>query len=440
VLPQEIIRVKRDGDVLADEQIAEFVAGITSGTVAEAQAAAFAMAVYLKGMTVTETVALTRAMTASGVQLAWDLDGPVLDKHSTGGVGDTVSLVLAPMVAACGGFVPMISGRGLGHTGGTYDKFESIPGYRATPTMSEFKRVVKRVGCAIIGQTVDLAPADKRLYAIRDVTATVESIPLITASILSKKLAAGLDALVMDVKVGNGAFMSNVNDATALAESICGVASGAGMPTTALVTDMSQPLASTAGNALEMEYAIRYLTGDAREERFHEVVVALGAEMLVLGKLARTVAAARTMLQACLDSGEATERFSRMVRALGGPPNLVADPWQHLERADVELAVYPARAGVVTQIDTRRVGLAVVTLGGGRSRPQDAVDHAVGLTQLAALGDHVAADRPVAVVHARTAAAASAAAVDVRTAYRIGRRVPVVPPMVVHRVARQKKR
>jgi thymidine phosphorylase len=440
VLPQEIIRVKRDGDVLADEQIAEFVAGITSGAVAEAQAAAFAMAVYLQGMTVAETVALTRAMTASGVQLAWGLDGPVLDKHSTGGVGDTVSLVLAPMVAACGGFVPMISGRGLGHTGGTYDKFESIPGYRATPTMSEFKRVVKRVGCAIIGQTTDLAPADKRLYAIRDVTATVESIPLITASILSKKLAAGLDALVMDVKVGNGAFMSNLNDATALAESICGVATGACMPTTALVTDMSQPLASAAGNALEMAYAISYLTGEAREARFHEVVIALGTEMLVLGRLARTVAAARAMLQTHLDSGEATERFSRMVRALGGPTTLVANPWRHLERADVELAVYPARAGVVTQIDTRRVGLSVVTLGGGRARPQDAVDHAVGLTRLAALGDQVGSDRPLAIVHARTNAAASSAAANLRSAYRVGRRAPVVPPMVVNRVARTKKR
>ncbi len=440
MLPQEIIRIKRDGGVVPDEQIDDFVDGITTGAVAESQAAAFAMAVYLKGMTVAESVALTRAMTRSGVQLTWALDGPVLDKHSTGGVGDTVSLMLGPIVAACGAYVPMISGRGLGHTGGTFDKFESIPGYRATPTMSEFKRVVKRVGCAIIGQTTDLAPADKRLYAIRDVTATVESIPLITASILSKKLAAGLDSLVMDVKVGNGAFMSTPKSALALAESICGVAVGAGMPTTALVTDMNQPLASTAGNALEVAYAIDYLTGARREPRMHDVIVALGAEMLVLGKLVRTVASGRGAMERALDSGEAADRFGRMVRALGGPSDLVTRPGKHLERARVELAVVPERAGVVTRIDTRRVGLAVVTLGGGRRRPQDAVDHAVGLTQLAALGDHVDGDRPLAVVHARTEAAARAAAKDLVASYRIGTTAPAATPVVTQRVAWAKRR
>jgi thymidine phosphorylase len=437
MLPQEIIRIKRDGGALSAEQIDEFIAGLTSGAVAEAQAGAFAMAVFLRGMDVAERVALTRAMTASGTQLSWHLDGPVLDKHSTGGVGDTVSLMLGPMVAACGGFVPMISGRGLGHTGGTYDKFESVPGYRATPTMAEFRRVVGKVGCAIIGQTADLAPADKRLYAVRDVTATVESIPLITASILSKKLAAGLDALVMDVKVGNGAFMARPRDARALAESITDVASGAGTPTTALVTDMGQPLASTAGNALEMAYAIDYLTGTRREPRMHEVVLALGAEMLVLGKLVRTVAAGRRSLQASLDSGAAAERFSKMVAALGGPRDLLGSPWKHLERAPVLRQVTAPREGIVSAIDTRRVGLAVVVLGGGRARPQDTVDHAVGLTDLAALGEHVGADRPVAVVHARTEAAAEAASAAVLAAYRIGARAPSTGPVVSDRISRR---
>ena len=434
MLPQEIIRIKRDGGELSETQIAEFVEGLTSGAVAEAQAAALAMAAFLRGMSVAETVALTRAMTASGVQLSWSLDGPVLDKHSTGGVGDSVSLMLAPMVAACGGFVPMISGRGLGHTGGTFDKFESIPGYRTTPTMAEFKRVVKRVGCAIIGQTADLAPADKRLYAIRDVTATVESIPLITASILSKKLAAGLDALAMDVKCGNGAFMATPKAASALADSICGVSAGAGMPATALITDMNQPLASAAGNALEMAYAIDYLTGVLREPRLHEVVVSLGAEMLVVGKLARTTAAARTAMQRSLDSGEAADRFERMVRALGGPRDLLTRPWKHLERAPVEVAVMPEHSGVVTKIDTRRVGLAVVTLGGGRTRPQDPVDHAVGLTRLAGIGDHVDSDRPLGVVYARSTTAAHAAAEELRGAYRLGRSAPKAARVIIARV------
>jgi thymidine phosphorylase len=436
VLPQEIIRIKRDGNVLSAEQIDEFVVGMTSGAVAESQAAAFAMAVFLQGMSVDECVALTRSMTASGTQLSWDLDGPVIDKHSTGGVGDTVSLMLGPMVAACGGFVPMISGRGLGHTGGTYDKFESIPGYRATPTMAEFRRVVKRVGCAIIGQTPDLAPADKRLYGIRDVTATVESIPLITASILSKKLAAGLDALVMDVKVGNGAFMATPRDATALAHSITDVASGAGTPTTALLTAMDQPLASSAGNALEVAYAIDYLTGVTCEPRLHEVVVALGAEMLVLGALAADVQAGRRAMQRSLDSGAAAEVFQKMVRALGGPADLLRTPWKHLERAPVVCDVVAPRAGAVTAIDTRRVGLSVVILGGGRSRPQDPVDHAVGLTSLAAVGDRVGPDRPLAVVHARTQAAADSAIAEVRAAYGIGGRQPRSLPVVGARISR----
>ena len=434
LLPQEIIRAKRDGRVLPDDDITAFVRGLTDGSVSEGQVAAFAMAVYFRGMTIPERVALTRAMTNSGTVLSWDLPGPVVDKHSTGGVGDTVSLMLAPMVAACGGYVPMISGRGLGHTGGTFDKMESIPGYTATPTMTNFRKVVAKVGCAIIGQTADLAPADKRLYGVRDVTATVESIPLITASILSKKLAAGLDALVMDVKVGNGAFMAKRKDARELADSIVGVANGAGLRTTALLTDMDRPLADVAGNALEVAYAVDYLTGARREARMHEVVMALCAEMMVSAKLARSPKAARTALQQVLDSGAAAEVFATMVAALGGPKKFIDDPWKHMERAEVVVDVHATKPGAVTHIETRAVGLAVVGLGGGRTRPQDPVDHAVGLTSLAGVGDQVGPDRPLATVHARTTAAAEQAATEIRAAYRVGGRAGTAFAAVIERV------
>ena len=435
MLPQEIIRAKRDGKVLSHDDITAFVAGLTNGAVTDGQAGAFAMAVFFRGMDIGERIALTQAMTNSGTTLRWDLAGPILDKHSTGGVGDTVSLMLAPMVAACGGFVPMISGRGLGHTGGTYDKMESIPGYVAAPTMAKFRSVVGKVGCAIIGQTADLAPADKRLYSIRDVTATVESIGLITASILSKKLAAGLDGLAMDVKTGNGAFMAKHRDAQELARSIATVATGAGLPTTALITDMDRPLADAAGNALEVAYAVEYLTGVRREARMNEVTMALCTEMLLLGKVARTPKAARVLLQQALASGAAAEKFDQMVRALGGPKHFVADPWRHLERAPLTIGVYPDRPGTVTRIDTRSVGLAVVALGGGRTRPQDPVDHAVGLAGLATVGDIVDAGRPLALVHARTQAAADQAAEMVRAAYRVGGRAGTPTAPVLERLA-----
>jgi thymidine phosphorylase len=419
VLPQEVIRLKRDGRQLSAAEIQQFVDGLVTGAVSEGQAAALAMAIYFKGMVLDERIAFTLAMTHSGAVLAWDdLDGPVVDKHSTGGVGDTVSLMLAPAVAACGAFVPMISGRGLGHTGGTLDKMSSIPGYDAVPDRDTFRRVVRDIGCAIIGQTDDLAPADKRLYAIRDVTATVESVPLITASILSKKLAAGLDGLVMDVKFGNGAFMTSREGAQELADALVEVAVGVGLPTTAVLTDMNQPLASAAGNAVEVVYAIDYLTGVRREPRMHDVVVTLGAEMLVLAALASDVDDGRAKVEAALD-GAAVEKFAEMVAALGGPSDLVEFPGRYLERADVELAVTPEHAGRVSAIDTRAVGLAVVTLGGGRTRPQDPIDPAVGLTALAELGADVATDRPLAMVHARTAEQAELAAAEVRAAYTV---------------------
>jgi thymidine phosphorylase len=431
MLPQEIIRAKRDGKALSADDIASFVHGMVSGAVSEGQVAAFAMAVYFKGMTTDEAVALTTTMRDSGAVLHWDLPGPVLDKHSTGGVGDTVSLMLAPMVAACGGYVPMISGRGLGHTGGTYDKMESIPGYVAAPTMAKFRSVTAKVGCAIIGQTADLAPADKRLYGVRDVTATVESVPLITASILSKKLAAGLQGLTMDVKTGNGAFMPTLAKSRELAASITTVATGAGLPTVALITDMDRPLTSAAGNALEMAYAIDYLTGVRREPRIHEVTLALCSEMLVLGRLAKTTKAARTMLQTALDTGAAAEKFQQMVTALGGPKKFVENPWAHMERAGVRLSVFADHSGPVTRIDTRAVGMVVVALGGGRTRPQDPVDHAVGLTDLADVGSVVDAHAPLGVVHARTDQQAVQAAALLRAAYRVGGRpTPTTDPVL----------
>ena len=420
LLPQEIIRRKRDGGTLDAEHIEQFIEGLTAGRVSEGQAASFAMAIFFRGLSVPERVALTRAMMNSGTVLAWDLPGPVLDKHSTGGVGDTVSLALGPAVAACGGYVPMISGRGLGHTGGTLDKFDSIPGYVTQPDIDTFRRVTREVGCAIIGQTADLAPADKRLYAIRDVTATVESIDLITASILSKKLSAGLQGLVMDVKFGSGAFMDNADDARKLAESLVLVANGAGLPTSALLTNMDEPLASAAGNAVEMAYAVDYLTGRRREKRFHEVTVELSAEMLVLGKLAADIGEARAKIEHAIASGKAAEVFQRMVSALGGPVDFLENHPKHLQAAPVIRAVHAERSGTVQQIATRDVGVAVVALGGGRTRPQDAIDHAVGLTDLAAVGDAVDKDRPLAIVHARSEEAADAAARAVRAAYSLG--------------------
>jgi thymidine phosphorylase len=430
LLPQEIIRRKRDGGALTEREIATLIEGLTTGAVSEGQAAAFAMAVFFRGLSVAERVALTRAMTHSGTVLAWDLPGPVIDKHS----GDTVSLALAPAVAACGAYVPMIAGRGLGHTGGTLDKLDGIPGYASQPDIDTFRRVVRDVGCAIIGQTADLAPADRRLYAIRDVTGTVESLDLITASILSKKLAAGLQGLVMDVKFGSGAFMREEADARALAESLVLVANGAGLPTTALLTDMNQPLASAAGNTLEVAYVIDYLTGARREPRFHEITVAFGAEMLVLAGLAPTMETARRQVEDVIASGSATERFSKMTAALGGPKSLLEQPGRHLARAPVARAVHPASPGIVESIATRDIGLAVVALGGGRTRPEDAIDHAVGFTDLAGLGESVDAERPIAVVHARTEAQADAAAEALRQAYAVSDSAPAGTPLILERI------
>ncbi|MDB5649277.1 MAG: thymidine phosphorylase [Hyphomicrobiales bacterium] len=421
-LPQEIIRHKRDGKVLDAADIEAFIHGLTHEHITEGQAAAFAMAVFFQGMSTDECAVLTRAMMMSGHVLDWSkegLGGPVLDKHSTGGVGDDISLIVAPAVAACGGFVPMISGRGLGHTGGTLDKLEAIPGYDATPDRTRLARVVREVGCAIIGQTAELAPADRRLYAIRDVTGTVESIPLITASILSKKLAAGLDGLVMDVKTGSGAFMQSVTDAEDLAHSLADVATRAGLPTVSLVTDMDQPLASAAGNAVETAHAIAHLTGVKREPRVQEIVVALGAEMLLLGGLVADMEMGRRRIEAALDSGAAADRFARMVAALGGPNDLLQRPRAYLASAPVVRPVPSPASGFVTHIATRDLGLAVVALGGGRRRAADLVDPAVGLTEICSLGSPVLAGQPLAFVHARDAGAAEIAIAAVQAGMTI---------------------
>ncbi|HEY5800226.1 MAG TPA: thymidine phosphorylase [Burkholderiaceae bacterium] len=440
-LPQEIIRKKRDGGKLSKEEIAFFVRGITDGSVSEGQVAALAMAVYFNDMSIDERVAFTLGMRDSGDVLSWrdmNLPGPVVDKHSTGGVGDLVSLTLGPMVAACGGFVPMISGRGLGHTGGTLDKFDSIPGYSTVPDNALFRKVVREVGVAIIGQTAQLAPADKRVYGIRDVTATVESVAMITASILAKKLSAGLDALVMDVKVGSGAFMPTYEKSVELAESIVAVGNGAGMHTAALLTEMNQPLAPCAGNAIEMRAAIDYLTGKDRPARLHEVTMALCAQMLIVGGLAANEVEARAKLQAVLDNGQAAERFSKMVSALGGPSDLLENPDKHLAVAPIVIAVPSLSSGFVTATDCRGLGLAVVGLGGGRRRPSDNIDFAVGLTQFAELGGRVEAGQPLAIVHARTQDAAEQAMREVQAAYVLGAQAPAELPLVYRAVQQAK--
>ncbi|WP_417828725.1 thymidine phosphorylase [Thalassospira sp.] len=423
MLPQEIIRRKREGEVLTDAEIAFFVKGITDNSISEGQVAALAMAVFFNGMSMDERAALTRNMRDSGTVLDWKalgLDGPVVDKHSTGGVGDKVSLMLGPIVGACGAFVPMISGRGLGHTGGTLDKFDSIPGYRTTPTLEEFAKVTREVGCAIIGQTADLAPADKRFYGIRDVTATVESIPLITASILSKKLAAGLDSLVMDVKFGSGAFMNEYDRARELAQSITEVATRNGVPTVALLTDMEQVLGDTVGNALEMHEAIDFLTGKHQEQRVYDVTMALAAEMLAVSGVAKDVSDGLQMATESLQSGKAAEVFGKMVTCLGGPADFVEKPEKHLEAAPMKNVVTAAKTGRVLSMDARKVGLALVSLKGGRTRADQKIDFAVGFTDFIKVGQPVSAETPICMAHTRDQAQMDEVTALLREAIVIG--------------------
>ena len=433
--PAEIIRIKRDGGVLTRAQIDAFASGLVSGAWADSQAAALAMAVLLRGMDRAETVALTAAMTHSGEVLQWadaGLNGPVVDKHSTGGVGDKVSLLLAPILASCGTVVPMISGRGLGHTGGTLDKLEALPGYTTTPEHGLLLATLRSAGCAIVGASANLAPADRRLYAIRDITATVESLPLITASILSKKLSAGLQALVLDVKVGSGAFCATLPQAQELAQSLVSVAQDAGLPARALITDMNQVLGHNAGNALEVQETIDFLKGSAQEPRLLKLTLNLAAVLLQLCGLAPNLLAAHRLAQQALDSGAAAERFARMVALLGGPPDVLHDA--RLLHAPVRRAVPAPRTGFVQCIDVRALGLAVVALGGGRVTPAAAVDPRVGLADVVPLGRIVQAGEPLAWVHAADSGAAVAAVAAVQRAVRLGDDAAAEQPLIVESV------
>ena len=421
MIPQEIIKTKRNGATLSQAEIQQFVRGLTDDSFSEGQVAALAMAIYLNGMSVDEIVALTLAMRDSGTVLNWQgkLNGPVVDKHSTGGVGDKVTLMLAPMVAACGAFMPSIAGRGLGHTGGTVDKLETIPGYSCTQSLEKIQQLLPQLGCVIVGQSSQLAPADRRLYAIRDVTATVESIPLITASILSKKLSEGLDALVMDVKIGNGAIMRTVADASALANSIVNVANGAGVNTRALLTDMNQILGNTAGNALEVMETLDYLTGKYREPRLHQVTLELGANMLMLGGLHKDKASAVAALEHSLSSGKAAEIFAKMVSALGGPADLIEKPQQYLASAPSVQDIVAPHSGYLQYQDTVGLGMAVVRLGGGRSHPSQQIDPAVGFSHISPAGSKVQAGDVIAKVHAASNEAARIAAEEYLAALRL---------------------
>ncbi|MFC1695785.1 thymidine phosphorylase [Pseudomonadota bacterium] len=434
-LVHDLILKKRDGFSLSKEEIDFFVEGVSSNEVSDAQIAAFTMATWFRGMSVDEQMSLTLAMRDSGTVLEWDgLDGPVLDKHSTGGVGDMVSLLLGPIVASCGAYVPMISGRGLGHTGGTLDKLESIPGFNTFPGIERFQQLVRDHRIAIIGQTDDLAIADRRIYAVRDITATVASAPLIISSILSKKLAEGLDGLVMDIKFGSGAFTPQTEDALKLARDLSAVAHQAGLPCNALVTDMDQPLAWSAGNALEVMESVRFLRGDALHHRLRTVVIALSAELLQLGGLAADSVSAKKMVVSCLESGRAAERFSRMVAAQGGPPNLLQKAEMYLPQASIIRPVFPDHGGYISKIETRTVGSVVVYLGGGRRRAEDSINPSVGISEISGIGSAVDTDTPLALIHAADENRWEHAAMRLKSAFAIGPERAEESPVIHSRV------
>lgn len=432
LLPQEIIAKKRDNKVLEQEEIECFVRGLVDNSFNDAQVGAMAMAIFQQGLNPLETVQLTQAMMHSGEVLSWNnLNGPVIDKHSTGGVGDKVSFMLAAIIAACGGYVPMISGRGLGHTGGTADKLESIEGFNVQPDLPQFKKIVAELGVAIIAQTPDLAPADRRLYAIRDITGTVASIPLITASILSKKLAAGLDVLVMDIKMGNGAQMEDLTQAKALAQSITKVANDAGVNTQAIITDMNQVLGNTAGNALEMYETVKYLTGKLREPRLHQVVVTLAKAMLINSKLANDDVEAQTKVEYALASGKAAEIFSKMINALGGPSDLLENPWRSMNKANHIIEILSPCNGYIKAMQTRDIGFSVVGLGGGRISNDQKIDHSVGFDRILPIGTRVNRGDILARVHASSIDRAEHAKVQYTNALSFNDK-PVEQPQLIY--------
>lgn len=426
-----LLSALRRGEAPPLADLRAFVQGLADGSASDAQAGAFAMAVCLRGLGEPGRVALTEAMRDSGQVLAWDLPGPVLDKHSTGGIGDCVSLLLAPALAACGVYVPMISGRGLGHTGGTLDKLESIPGVNTRRDLGAFRALTRKIGCAIVAASDELAPADRRLYAVRDVTGTVESTDLITASILSKKLAAGLGGLVLDVKAGSGAFMKTLPEARALARALVDTARGAGCPARALITDMSQPLVSAAGNALEVAVVMETFADPTAHPGLHRLTCALGGSALVLGGRAADPAAGADMVRAAIASGHAAERFGAMIAGLGGPTDFVEHWRDRLPAAPVlRFVPAPEPGGHVVGIDGEALGMVVVGLGGGRRVETDRIDPAVGLSGLAPLRARLAPGDPLAVVHAATDASADAAARAVAEAYTLAPE-PERPAMLI---------
>ena len=404
MIPQEIIRKKRDRHSLSKEEITFFVQGLTDGSFSDPQIASMSMAIFSNGMSAEETVWMTNAMTQSGDTLNWQdvLDSDlVCDKHSTGGVGDKVSLALAPILAACGLFVPMISGRGLGHTGGTLDKFDSIPGYNTHPSIDTFRKVVKDVGCAIIGQTSNLAPADKKLYSIRDVVGTVESLPLITSSILSKKIASGLKSLVLDVKVGNGSFNATLDVAQNLAVSLVGVAKEAGLQCEAILTDMNQILGRSAGHALEVVECVEYLTMDKKHPRLESITNELVTSILMMAKkISRTQATEE--IHKVLNNGLAAEKFEKMVSALGGSNSFLSNYKTEMSKAPYIEDISLGEKGHIKEIKTRELGLILIELGGGRKQVNDNINYLVGFDNVIGIGDSVDASTPVIQVHAKS--------------------------------------
>ncbi|HEX8353525.1 MAG TPA: thymidine phosphorylase [Pyrinomonadaceae bacterium] len=437
--PQDIIRHKRDGGELSREEVASFVRGVVDGSWADYQSSALLMAVYFNGMTTGEMEALTQAMLGSGEVLDFsDVELPKADKHSTGGVGDKTSLVIAPLAAACGVAVPMISGRGLGHTGGTLDKLEAIPGYRVHLDLSEFRRVLGSVGYAMMGQTAEIAPADKRLYALRDATETVESIPLIVASIMSKKLAAGLGALVLDVKTGSGAFMRDEGRARALARALVRTGHSCGVHTEALLTDMSQPLGLAVGNANEVQECIRIMRGESGDEArdVRDLSLELAARMVALSA-AVSLEEARARVTRALESGAALERFRRNVEAQGGDPRVCDDPDRLSDLTVREVRVESERAGYVVSVDAAEVGRALASVGGGRARVEDEIDPAVGYLARARVGHQVSAGEPLGLLYCRPGARSDAAAERIRAAYEVGEAAPDHVPELIKEVIAQ---
>ncbi len=404
MIPQEIIRKKREKKILTNQEIETFVKGLTDNSFSDSHIAAMSMAIYLNGMNLDETVSLTKSMTNSGSILNWKGiidDSFICDKHSTGGVGDKVSLLLAPIIAACGGFVPMISGRGLGHTGGTLDKFDSIPGYNTQPDIETFQKVVKKVGCAIIGQTSNLAPADKKLYSIRDIVGTVESIPLITSSILSKKIASGINNLVLDIKVGNGSFNKTKDIANDLAALLVNVANKSNMSCTAILTDMNQVLGFNAGHSLEIIECINFFNGNKKNKRLETITHKLAAELLFMNKKDLTMDSASKKILNVLDSGKASEKFEQMVAELGGPKNILSNYKKILPASKYTEDIFSDVSGYIEFISTRELGMILIELGGGRKKVTDKIDYSVGYSNVVNVGDKVDTKTPLLTIHAK---------------------------------------